>query len=59
MRQKNKNENEEHNQWDMMECSSVMVGKIMREGCAHRHKAHETPKWSMHTLKGPYPDVEV
>ena len=52
MRQK---KDEEHNQWDMMECNSVMVGKIMRERCARRPKAHETLKWSMHTLKGPYP----
>ena len=56
MRQK---KNEEHNQWDMIECNSMMVGKIMRERCAHRPKAHENFKWSMHTLKGPYPGIEV
>ena len=54
-----KKNKEEHNQWDMVECSSVMIGKIMRERCAPRPKAHETPKWSMHTLKGPYPSVKV
>ena len=57
MRQKIKNE--EHNQWDMMECNSVMVGKTIRERYAHRPIAHETPKWSIHTLKGPYPSIEV
>ena len=56
MRQKR---DKEHNQWYKMECSSVMVEKIMRERCARRPKAHETPKWSMNTLKGPYLDIEV
>ena len=27
--------------------------------CTYRCKAHETSKQSMHTLKGPYPDVEI
>ena len=41
-----------------MECSSVMVGKIMRERCTHKPKAHETPKQCMHTLKDSYPGAK-
>ena len=41
-----------------MECSKVMVGKIMRERCTCRSKTHETLKQCMPTLKGPYPDAK-